>query len=55
MYFEVILINLFMVFNELENGLKYYLLIISEEMCECYMLFFDVVKEEYENIVKNEV
>ena len=48
-------INPFMVLNELESGLKHHSLITSEEeRTRCRELLV-VVKEEYENIVKNEV
>lgn len=48
-------VNPFMVLNELENGLKHHSLITSEELRGRYREMLDVVKEEYENIVKNEV
>lgn len=48
-------INPFMVLNELEAGLKHHALITSEEQRERYRELLQVVKEEYENIVKNEV
>ena len=48
-------INPFMVLNELENGLKHHSLINSEELRNRYREILGVVKEEYENIVKNEV
>ncbi|HHK42197.1 MAG TPA: serine protein kinase, partial [Planctomycetaceae bacterium] len=48
-------INPFMVLNELEAGLKHHSLITSEETREHYRQLLSVVKEEYENIVKNEV
>ncbi len=48
-------INPFMVLNELEAGLKHHSLITSEETRERYRELLGVVKEEYENIVKNEV
>jgi len=48
-------INPFMVLNELEAGLKHHSLINSEEERSLYMELIGVVKEEYENIVKNEV
>ncbi len=48
-------INPFMVLNELESGLKHHSLINSEETKERYIQLLGVVKEEYENIVKNEV
>ncbi len=48
-------INPFMVLNELEAGLKHHSLITSEETRNEYRELLTVVKEEYENIVKNEV
>jgi len=48
-------INPFMVLNELESGLKHHSLIDNEEVRARYRELLGVVKEEYENIVKNEV
>jgi serine protein kinase len=48
-------INPFMVMNELESGLKNYPLITSEEDRNRYRGLLAVVKEEYTEIVKNEV
>jgi serine protein kinase len=48
-------VNPFMVLNELESGLKHHSLITSEELRNRYRDLLVVVKEEYENIVKNEV
>jgi serine protein kinase len=48
-------LNPFMVLNELENGLKHHSLITSEEQRKRYRELLAVVKEEYEDIVKNEV
>jgi serine protein kinase len=48
-------INPFMVLNELEAGLKHHSLITSTETKQHYKNLLSVVKEEYENIVKNEV
>jgi serine protein kinase len=48
-------INPFMVLNELEAGLKHHTLITSDELRSKYRELLAVVKEEYENIVKNEV
>ena len=48
-------INPFMVLNELEAGLKHHSLITAEETRGRYRELLGVVKEEYENIVKNEV
>ncbi len=48
-------VNPFMVMNQLEAGLKHHSLITSEETRARYRELLGVVKEEYENIVKNEV
>ncbi|RLA56519.1 MAG: serine protein kinase, partial [Gammaproteobacteria bacterium] len=48
-------INPFMVLNELESGLKHHSLLEGEEKKEAYRQLLGVVREEYENIVKNEV
>ncbi|MGE0756693.1 MAG: PrkA family serine protein kinase [Pirellulaceae bacterium] len=48
-------INPFMVMNELEAGLKHHSLITNEELRQRYRDLLGVVREEYENIVKNEV
>ena len=48
-------INPFMVLNELEAGLKHHSLITSDELRARYRELLGVVKEEYENTVKNEV
>ena len=48
-------INPFMVLNELEAGLKHHSLITNEEIKQHYRELLGVVKEEYEDIVKNEV
>jgi serine protein kinase len=48
-------INPFMVLNELESGLKHHSLINNEETKQEYRELLGVVKEEYENVVKNEV
>ncbi|QDU59978.1 PrkA AAA domain protein [Planctomycetes bacterium Pan216] len=52
---EATSINPFMVVNELESGLKHHSLINSEELRGHYRQLLTVVKEEYEDIVKNEV
>ena len=44
-----------MVLNELESGLKHHSLINDEEIKQEYRDLLGLVKEEYENIVKNEV
>jgi serine protein kinase len=48
-------INPFMVLNELEGGLKHHSLISNEETKKRYRELIAVVKQEYEDIVKNEV
>src|SRR5262245_16355024 len=48
-------LNPFMVLNELESGLKNHSLISSDEERERYRELLGVVKEEYTDIVKNEV
>jgi serine protein kinase len=48
-------INPFMVLNELEGGLKQHSLIPSEDVRKKFRELLNVVKQEYEDIVKNEV
>ena len=48
-------LNPFMVLNELENGLQHHSLIPNEELREHYQHIVDIVKDEYTDIVKNEV
>lgn len=48
-------VNPFMVMNELEGGLKHHALIGSDEKRREYKELLAVVKQEYEDIVKNEV
>jgi len=48
-------INPFMVLNELESGLRTHTLINSEETRKHYRELLALVKQEYEDIVKNEV
>ncbi len=48
-------LNPFMILNELEAGLKHHSLIPNEEIRENYRHLIAVVKEEYTDIVKNEV
>jgi serine protein kinase len=48
-------INPFMVLNELEKGLKHHSLITNEEQKKRYRECIAMVKEEYEDAVKNEV
>jgi serine protein kinase len=54
-YPEAKSVNPFMVLNELEAGLKHHSLINSEETRKHYKQLLSVVKEEYEDLVKNEV
>jgi len=48
-------VNPFMVLNELENGLRHHSLISSDEERQRYRDLMSVVKQEYEDLVKNEV
>jgi serine protein kinase len=48
-------INPFMVLNELEGGLKNHSLIANEDLKKRYREILTVVRQEYEDIVKNEV
>jgi serine protein kinase len=48
-------INPFMVMNEIEAGLKHHSLISNEDDRKRYRELLNVVKQEYEDIVKNEV
>ena len=48
-------LNPFMVFNELESGLKSHSLLSNEDERERFRELLGVVKEEYTDIVKNEV
>ncbi len=48
-------INPFMVLNELSEGLKHHSLIQNDELREHYNHLISVVKEEYTDMVKNEV
>ena len=48
-------INPFMVLNQLEKGLRHHSLISSEEQRKRYTECIGLVKQEYEDIVKNEV
>jgi serine protein kinase len=52
---EVGCVNPFMVMNELEGGLKHHALIGSDEKRREFRELLAVVKQEYEDIVKNEV
>jgi serine protein kinase len=48
-------VNPFMVMNELEAGLRHHSLITNDELRKRYAELLTVVKQEYEDIVKNEV
>lgn len=48
-------VNPFMVMNELEGGLKHHALLASDEKRREFRELLAVVKQEYEDIVKNEV
>jgi serine protein kinase len=48
-------VNPFMVLHELETGLRHHSLITSQEQLQHCKELLSVVKEEYEDIVKNEV
>ncbi|OGQ47903.1 MAG: serine protein kinase [Deltaproteobacteria bacterium RIFCSPLOWO2_02_FULL_46_8] len=48
-------VNPFMVLNELEGGLKHHPHMRSEEQRKKYKEMLSIVKEEYDDIVKNEV
>ena len=48
-------INPFMVMNELERGLKHHSLIVNDDQRKRYQELLTVVKQEYEDLVKNEV
>ncbi len=48
-------VNPFMVLNELDNGLRHHSLISNDEERQRYRDLMSVVKQEYEDIVKNEV
>ncbi|MFK7776864.1 MAG: serine protein kinase [Gimesia sp.] len=48
-------LNPFMLLNELEEGLKHHSLIANEELRDHYRQLISIVKDEYTDIVKNEV
>ncbi|MCB9643332.1 MAG: serine protein kinase [Myxococcales bacterium] len=48
-------INPFMVLNEIASGLRNHSLINNEDQRKRYLEMLDVVKQEYEDVVKNEV
>ncbi len=52
---EATSVNPFMVLHELESGLRHHSLITSQEQLQHFRELLQVVKEEYEDIVKNEV
>ncbi len=52
---EATSLNPFMVLNELEGGLKHHSLIPNDELREHYRQLIAMVKDEYTDIVKNEV
>jgi serine protein kinase len=48
-------VNPFMVMNELESGLRHHSLITSDEQRKHFVMLLGLVKQEYEDLVKNEV
>lgn len=48
-------VNPFMVLNELESGLKHHSLLSNEELKKEYRELIDVVRKEYEEMIKSEV
>jgi len=48
-------INPFVIMNELESGIRHHSLISNEDIKKHYRELLSVVKEEYDDIVKNEV
>jgi serine protein kinase len=48
-------LNPFMVLHELETGLRHHSLITSQEQLQHFKELLQVVKQEYEDVVKNEV
>jgi serine protein kinase len=48
-------LNAFMVFNELESGLKHHALVNSPEQLDHYRECLAIARQEYEDIVKNDV
>jgi serine protein kinase len=48
-------VNPFMVIHELETGLRHHSLITSQDQLQSFRELLSVVKEEYEDMVKNEV
>ena len=54
-YGHVGCLNPFMVFNELEGGLKHHALISSPELIDHYKEMLSIARQEYEDTVKNDV
>ncbi|MFX8323958.1 hypothetical protein ABTL43_19140, partial [Acinetobacter baumannii] len=54
-YGHVGCVNPFMLFNEMDSGLRHHSLISSEEKRREYKELLASVKQEYEDIIKNEV
>ena len=52
---EATSVNPFMVLHELESGLRHHSLITNEDTLQHFRELLQVVREEYEDIVKNEV
>ncbi|MGB0452817.1 MAG: PrkA family serine protein kinase [Bacteriovoracaceae bacterium] len=48
-------LNAFMVFNELESGLKHHSLVSSPDQAELFREMLAVARQEYEELVKNDV
>jgi serine protein kinase len=48
-------VNPFMVMNELESGLRHHSLITNDDQRKNFTMLLGMVKQEYEDIVKNEV
>jgi serine protein kinase len=48
-------VNPFMVMNELESGLRHHSLITNDDQRRHYSMLLGMVKQEYEDMVKNEV
>ncbi len=48
-------LNPFMVFNELESGLKHHSLVNAQDQLEHYKEMLAIARQEYEDIVKNDV
>lgn len=48
-------VNPFMILNELESGLKHHSLLSNDELKKDYKELIEVVKKEYEEIIKSEV